>query len=170
MSKNLKNKEFSAAFQIGEPKKHKIHKLSRIHLDVGFGDQLVTEAKQESMLPLFSEHEPISWSIYPIEQIIAEKLETLFSRGPTNSRARDIYDLVHLLPRSKNDKLLLSSITITFEERNTPLPSSFAKEAQKLNSPVMEMAWNSVRVLKNKTSFAEIWETLLEYLKQFDKK
>lgn len=40
---------FNAAFQIGQPTKRSIGKLSRIHFDVGFGDKIPSKLK-----PLFS--------------------------------------------------------------------------------------------------------------------
>lgn len=159
---------FDAAFQIGEPEKRKLHKLSRVHIDIGFGDEIVAEIKKEWMPLLFPFEEPISWRIYPLEQIIAEKLETLFSRGSTSSRARDIYDLIHLLPRAENNGTLLQSIAKTFDNRNTPLPELFVEEAGSFDLTVLKAAWPGVRVLENKIPFEEAWRLLMNSLKEID--
>ena len=86
---------FDAAFQIGDPPtdEYKIRKLSRIHLDVGFGD-FIPAHKREVMPSILPDSEPICWSVYPLEQIVAEKLHALVVREAGNSRAKDIYDLV----------------------------------------------------------------------------
>ena len=139
---------FDVAFQVGEPKSDKIHKLSRIHIDIGFGDQLTTEALTETMAPLFDLSEPVFWKIYPVEQIIAEKLETLFQRNIENSRAKDVYDLAYLIPRCSNNKLLFTSIKNTFKNRGTPLPASFFKGAKAFEDlSVLEAAWPGVKTM-----------------------
>lgn len=40
---------------------------------------------------------------YPLETVLAEKLETVVSRGVTNTRPRDFYD-IHLLWRTRGDR------------------------------------------------------------------
>lgn len=159
---------FDAAFQVGEPKKRAIHKLSRVHIDIGFGDEIVAETKKALMPSLFPLGEPISWRIYPLEQIIAEKLETLFSRGSTSSRSRDIYDLIHLLPRARNSRTLLQSIAKTFDNRNTPLPESFVEKAGNFDLTVLKAAWPGVRVLESKLPFDKAWRLLMNSLKEID--
>jgi hypothetical protein len=87
---------FTAAFQIGIPESmeaSKIKRLSRIHLDVGFGDPIEVVPKKQTMPSILKTEKPVSWSVYPFEYIFAEKLEALFSRGSSNSRAKDIYDM-----------------------------------------------------------------------------
>lgn len=60
---------------------------------------------------------------YPIENIIAEKYETLIDRGITNSRMRDFYDLFILLSNEKeyniNRKLLIKTLHEVAKNRNT---------------------------------------------------
>lgn len=55
---------FSCAFQIGEPKKNKVHKLPRIHIDIGFSDQLLVQPPNQKMVSILDFSEPISWTIY----------------------------------------------------------------------------------------------------------
>jgi len=162
---------FELAFQVGKPKPNKIHKLSRIHIDIGFSDQLIAQAKDATMMPLFDMSVPISWKIYSIEQIVAEKLETLFQRNIENSRSKDVYDLTYLIPRCKDKELLLSSINQTFKIRDTPLPTSFCETALTFGDlSVLEVAWPGVKTLEPKPAFSEIWKTLLKCLQQLDEK
>ncbi len=61
---------------------------------------------------------------YPIETMIAEKLQTIFSRGFLNSRSKDYYDL-HILYRVKQEeidfKIQKEAIENTFNHRDTQL-------------------------------------------------
>ena len=159
---------FDLVFQIGSPpqEKEKLKKLSRIHIDVGFGDELShpTKQKMESILP---SQEPISWVIYPIEYIFSEKLQTLLFRGSANSRAKDVYDLNLLFPKCDKGKIL-EAIKTTLKTRNTLMPKSFFSEINNLNTLVLSHAWKSIQ-LSEKLSFEEHWEKLLEHLKELDK-
>lgn len=72
---------------------------------------------------------------YPIETIIAEKLQTIYFRGFLNSRSKDYYDLFILskLKRDGIDKaLLLQACEKTFHKRTTDF--SFEKIASMLDS------------------------------------
>ncbi len=160
---------FDMAFQIGLPKPHKIQKLSRIHIDIGFSDQLLTTCTEKIMKPLFSISEPISWRVYSMEQIISEKLQTLLQRGNENSRAKDIYDLIYLLPKCMDIKQLLLTIRHTFKNRQTPMPDSFFESVNKIDVlTTLEYAWPGIKTAGTKPSFDDAWKTLLTYLKELD--
>lgn len=77
--------------------------------------------------PLFED--PISLEVYPVETIFAEKLETIISRGTTNSRMKDYHDLLLLCRNNKliDKTLLKENITQTFQNRGTvfSLPVQF---------------------------------------------
>ena len=96
---------FDCAFQIGEPDIKKVHKFSRVHLDVGFSDKLPLKPADQVMPSILKHEGPVTWKVYPVEYIIAEKVQTLFDRGSANSRAKDIHDLVYLFPRCRNHAL-----------------------------------------------------------------
>jgi len=160
---------FDCAFQVGEPNLKKVHKFSRIHVDVGFSDRLPDQAITGQMMPSVLEYEmPISWKVYPMEYIIAEKLETLYDRGSANSRAKDVYDLVYLFSRSPNEKKILDAIRLTFENRKTAIPESFVRDAEKFDKTILKAAWPGIRVLDDKLEFEEAWEKLRNYLKDLD--
>ena len=45
----------------------------------------------------------VGWWAYPLENILAEKLETVVSRGIANTRPRDFYDIFTLYAMKKSD-------------------------------------------------------------------
>ena len=66
----------------------------------------VNPAPQEAITQaLFQKNEEISWSVYPIETICAEKLHALISHGDLNSRSKDIHDLAIFLPKADGKTL-----------------------------------------------------------------
>lgn len=159
-------------FQIGsfptEP--NKIKKLSRIHLDIGFGDVITTNNSRTELKPLLSEQESFSWKIYPLETIFAEKLETLVSRASANSRGKDLYDISIIFEQVKNSKTLLPSIKETFTNRETVLPESFLDFFNTLDLTILRNSWGAVDLQGEDMSFEECIDKLglvLKYLDDF---
>ena len=64
-------------------------------VDVTTGDRITPEAVEYSYPLLFGEGE-ITLMAYPVETVLAEKLETVVTRGVANTRPRDFYD-IHVL-------------------------------------------------------------------------
>lgn len=64
-------------------------------VDITTGDMITPRAIEYSFRLLF-EDRSISILAYNLETVLAEKLETIFSRGTTTTRMRDYYD-VHIL-------------------------------------------------------------------------
>ncbi len=63
-----------------------------IQIDIGFGDSIIPapiEIDYPTLLDMPSPH----IKAYPIETVVAEKLETIVSKGVLNSRMKDFYDL-----------------------------------------------------------------------------
>lgn len=61
---------------------------------------------------------------YNIESIIAEKFQTVISRGILNSRMKDYYDLYYLIAYKKFSKEnLKNAIEKTFSKRDTDIKS-----------------------------------------------
>ena len=59
---------------------------------------------------------------YPIETVLAEKLETVVSRGVANTRPRDFYDIHVLLGVKRSDidmGTLRNALASTCEKRNS---------------------------------------------------
>ena len=83
---------------IGEVLKN-IKKAQIIHFDLGVGDPVTPGPIAATTQTLLS-GETMSWSVYPIETIIAEKLHAVVVRGGANSRSKDIHDLAIFLPKA----------------------------------------------------------------------
>lgn len=159
---------FDFAFQIGSPDLKKVYKLSRIHIDVSFSDSIPGKLAKQIMPSIISFEMPVSWKVYPVEYIVAEKLEAFYSRGSANSRAKDIYDLVYLIPYCTKVNKVIEAIVQTFKNRKTPIPVSFVREAQKFDSSILQAAWNGVRVLEKGVEFKTTWRQLIQFLKKLD--
>jgi predicted nucleotidyltransferase component of viral defense system len=157
---------FDCAFHIGQTDKRKVSHYSRIHIDIGFSDQ-IPDTGQQIMHSLLDIESPVSWKIYPAEFIVAEKLQTFFERGSANSRAKDLYDLNYLFPLCADQQVLLQAITNTFSNRNTDLPASFVSAAEKIDRTILKAAWAGVGTDK-KSDFDDAWKTFIGHLKVLD--
>lgn len=81
--------------------------------------------------------------VYPLETIFAEKLETIVSKGSTNSRLKDYHDLL-LLSRDKKlikNKKLLQTIATTFQHRETTFQFPIQFDDSGINR--LQNLWNS---------------------------
>lgn len=158
-------------FQIGElPKdERKRQKLSRVHLDIGFGDVVFGKVKRTNVPTIFDSQEPISWKVYPLESIYAEKLQTLVSRGAANSRAKDLYDLVVMFDEVGQSETFSSALRKTFRNRVTELPSSFLGFGEVLDFSILRRSWGSVELSGGSMSFEDCHRRLLAIMKKIDK-
>lgn len=73
-----------------------------LKLDITTGDK-ITPREIEYSYQLLLEDRRISILAYNLETILAEKLETVISRGDQNTRPRDFYDVYILSTLRKND-------------------------------------------------------------------
>ena len=77
----------------------------------------------EYSYPLLFGEGNISVMAYPIETVLAEKLETVVTRGVASTRPRDFYD-IHVLLSVKGDcvdtKTLRDALESTCEKRGSP--------------------------------------------------
>lgn len=94
-----------------------------IHLDIATGDIVTPQPITYDYKPIFtSEQFPII--AYTIETILAEKLQTIYSRSFLNSRSKDFYD-VYILSKLKKSEIdlqqLLTACQHTFDYRGTEL-------------------------------------------------
>jgi len=94
-----------------------------LQIDIGFAD-VITPATVEVWYPtLLSFNAPLLRG-YPLETIVAEKLQAMVFLGSINSRMKDFYDLWVLTSQFEFDKqVLCQAILRTFHHRNTAIPS-----------------------------------------------
>lgn len=93
-----------------------------LKLDFSTGDK-ITPIEIEYEYPLMFEDRSISIMTYNLETVLAEKLETIISRGILNTRMRDFYDIFALLNTGEliNEKHLNLAVHNTFINRGTTL-------------------------------------------------
>lgn len=97
-----------------------------LFVDLGFGDLVKPRFEKVSLLfnskgPLFEAS--VEVNCYPLEFVLAEKLETAVYRGTENSRMKDYHDLLTLTQNESGVRGLDAekAILAVFQHRNTPL-------------------------------------------------
>ncbi len=154
---------------IGEVLKN-IKKAQIIHFDLGIGDPITPGPQKKQTPSLLTGGEEISWSVYPIETICAEKLHALISHGDENSRSKDVHDLAVFLPKV-DGPTLKEALKRSFEFRSTALPQSFYTEIKKLNTARLERGWASaVDSIPNVMPFKTAFEKMLELIGDLEEK
>lgn len=118
-----------------------------LKLDITTGDR-ITPKEIEYRFKLLLEDRSISVLAYNLETIMAEKLETVISRGDQNTRPRDYYDiyiLAKLQYSNINLNRLKEALSATTEKRGS---SIVVKDYRRImnavkNSEVMQRQWNN---------------------------
>lgn len=144
-----------------------------VHLDIATGDIVTPHPIHYDYKSLFEDdHFPII--AYPIETIIAEKLQTIYSRNFLNSRSKDFYDIYILskLKREEIDTLQLQlAIKRTFAFRGTTFDYNKNIELLKSfkNDETQNQQWqNYARKYSytNGISFKEVLDEIIMLLTQ----
>ena len=118
-----------------------------LKLDITTGDR-ITPKEIEYRFKLLLEDRSISVLAYNLETIMAEKLETIISRGDQNTRPRDYYDiyiLTKLQYSNINIERLKKALSATTEKRGS---SIVVKDYRRImnaveNSDIMQRQWNN---------------------------
>ncbi len=129
-----------------------VKKAQVIHFDLGIGDPVTPSPVLIQTAELIGDEE-ISWLVYPVETIIAEKFQTLIERGGDNSRAKDVFDL-YFYVSGADVQLLREAIDKCFKFRGTQLPANPVKFLKDIDKTLLKKGWQSaVASLKNAPSF-----------------
>lgn len=92
-----------------------------LSIDIATGD-LITPREIEYNYKMIFEDRNLKIMTYNVESIIAEKFQTLISRGILNSRMKDYYDLYYLITYKEFSKdNLRKAVENTFSKRNTDI-------------------------------------------------
>jgi predicted nucleotidyltransferase component of viral defense system len=122
-------------------------------VDVTTGD-VITPGEIEYSFSLLFGDKQISILAYNLETVLAEKIETILSRGEANTRPRDYYDVyvLWMLRREECDReMLRSALLRTAQKRGS------ANVLEKYKA-IMEKIQNSARL-------QDFWD---KYAKEFD--
>jgi predicted nucleotidyltransferase component of viral defense system len=149
---------------LGEPP-NKLAKAQIIELDLAFGGDPVTPAPRALTTPFVIGEGHLSWSVYPIETVIAEKLHALLSRAERNSRAKDLYDVFVFLPKASAESLA-KALTATFAHRQTSLSSPLSQALKDVDKTFLRLAWDNavVSAVDSPPSFEEALASILDRL------
>lgn len=139
-----------------------------IHLDIATGDIVTPHPVTYAYKAIFND-ESFSIIAYTIETILAEKLQTIYSRNFLNSRSKDFYDVYILSKLKKNDidfRQLNIACQRTFSYRETEL--DYNEIVQLMESfktdPIQQQQWQNYSNKYSYTkgiSFSEILDEIV---------
>jgi len=127
--KDIRDEDPYGGFQINIWAKFERLKV-HIAIELTSGDIITPREMKYQYNRIFGD-EIINIVAYPIETMIAEKFETFISRGLTNTRMKDYYDLFVLINDERsnlNKKTLVKAIENTFRKRKTNFDIEYIKE------------------------------------------
>ena len=142
-----------------------------VTIDLTFGDAITPKATGYYFKRLF-EDSYIELLSYPIETILAEKLETILSRGIGITRPRDYYD-VYLISKLQSPhfsvKLLKEALIRTMKKRNSTFNIA---EYQLIMKEIKESQFQRSLYTKyqkqfdyvNKTTYDDVISTILNLI------
>jgi predicted nucleotidyltransferase component of viral defense system len=95
-----------------------------VQVDIGFGDAVTPEASQITYPTLLDLPAPLILA-YPVETVVAEKLQAMIALGMLNSRMKDFYDVRMISKQFRFEgPKLAEAIRVTFDRRRTDIPES----------------------------------------------
>ena len=121
-----------------------------LKIDISTGD-VITPREIAYSYKLMFEDRTISIMTYPIETVLAEKLETVISRSITNTRMRDFYD-IHILLKSQNINADILALAL---ERTAKKRGNFK---------LLENAESVLKIVKSDEDMKRLWDI---YQKKF---
>ena len=121
-----------------------------LKIDISTGD-VITPREMAYSYKLMFEDRTIPIMTYPIETVLAEKLETVISRSITNTRMRDFYD-IHILLKSQNINADILALAL---ERTAKKRGNFS---------LLENAENVLKIVKSDEDMKRLWDI---YQKKF---
>ena len=120
--------------------------VTPLKIDISTGDAITP---REILYPykLMFEDRSISIMAYPIETVLAEKLETIIARSVTNTRMRDFYD-IHVLLNSEKQKTNYTTLQKALS----------ATSAKRESTELMKDAEAVLITLKESSLMQNIWK------------
>lgn len=121
-----------------------------LKIDITTGDKITPKEIKYSFKLIF-EDRSINILAYNIETVIAEKIETVITRGVDNTRARDFYDL-YILNKNQNQNIdeetLKNAIIEKFNSRGTinNFKNMDKIYLEMIKSIKLKSIWNNYRI------------------------
>jgi predicted nucleotidyltransferase component of viral defense system len=137
-----------------------------VQVDIGFGDA-ITPTTTTIDYPALLDGPMARLRAYPVETVVAEKFEALVTRGITNSRLKDFYDLWLIASTFTLDPTSLAeAVKRTFERRGTPLPRSLPSGLTDAFATAWDSQW---RTFLGRERLAAVPDDLTEVLNDLRK-
>ena len=144
--------------------------ITPLKIDISTGD-IITPREIKYNFNLMLEDRTIEVWAYNLETVLAEKLETVFSRNVTNTRMRDFYD-IYILQKLYGEQLskdvLWDALVATAKKRET-LEQIETEDIDEVfdeiqSSSVMENLWKAYQ--RNYSYSADIpWHTIMKSIR-----
>ena len=120
--------------------------VTPMKIDISTND-IITPQEVVYEYKLMLEDRTISILAYPLETVLAEKIETLLSRAETNTRMRDFYD-IHILSQSCESEIeyqiLGEALAATADRRGT--------------TAILDQAESVLNALESSFRMEELWK------------
>lgn len=138
-----------------------------LKIDITTGDK-ITPKEIEYTHKLMFEDRNISFLGYNLSTILAEKLETIISRGDQNTRPRDFYD-IYILSKLQIDNIDYDELKLALENTTKKRGSNeIIKEYRSImdtikNSYIMKSQWNNYKNnfdYASEIDFSEVCDTV----------
>jgi hypothetical protein len=141
----------------------------KLQLDIGIDDEVVPEPEWVEYPTLLGLDAPRILAYHPVTAL-AEKFETIVSRGLANSRLRDYYDLWLLSTlRSYDGAEVRAALTATFKHREASLPAEVPPGLTEAfsDSPEAQAGWRSFlsnRSIEAPADLAVVCEAIISFI------
>jgi predicted nucleotidyltransferase component of viral defense system len=140
-----------------------------LQFDIGIGDA-ITPPPEYAEFPVLLNGAIPRLRIYPKETAISEKFEAMVTKGDTNSRMKDFYDIWLLAMLFDFDfNILQQAIRNTFSRHGVPLPTATPEcftEAFCRN-PIKQTQWKAFCRKNNISQLPESFEAAVSRIKDF---
>jgi len=139
-----------------------------INIDFGFGDTIVPEPDKRTFPTQVKGFNAPEIRCYPLETIVAEKIDAILDRMELTSRMKDYFDIFFIQQNFDFDgKILVEAISKSFENRLRNFNNErFQRIIQLQDDPAMNTKWQAF-LRKSKLSnvdFSKVIEDMQNFL------
>lgn len=127
--------------------------LIPLKLDITTGDK-ITPREIEYRFKLLLEDREIPILAYNLETVLAEKLETVISRGDQNTRSRDYYD-IYILTKLQDSNIEIEDLKVALD----------VTSKKRGSSDILKNYKNIINVVRNSDEMIKQWKV---YQKDFE--
>lgn len=159
---------FKPLYKVGEPFPESIEqgRMRRVHLDLSFQSLNSLMESESELSQTIEQYDPISWKIYPIEFIAADKVHAIITRAGLSTRSKDVYDLNFILNQCDKTKLR-AAISYTFSAREMEISEPIYKTLSIIDNKNLRKNWGKVEFKAETIDFDTCWRTLISYFERF---